>query len=230
VFTEQEPGIYQKLDFAPNTLVIIPKNVMHDEKHFVESKLTAIGFTPDEQDKRYFNEKKVTEPVVYQDPNKKIQSLITKIEKEYSRHTPFYKEMIQLLISQILATVFSAATEPSSDEMIDFTVAYIDEHFTMKISIDEIAAQTYYSTDHFRVLFKQKIGKTPKAYILDKRLEYAKELIEQSNLSLSEISGLCGFTDYIQFNKFFKKKEGLLPSEYLKQRKVQVHGDTKKSE
>lgn len=94
-----------------------------------------------------------------------------------------------------------------------------NRYCSAKISIDEIASQTYYSTDHFRVLFKKRVGKTPKAYILDKRLDYAKQLMLESNLSLFEISELCGFTDYIQFNKFFKKKEGVGPNEFLK-----IHG------
>lgn len=216
VFTEQEPGIYQKLDFEKNTLVVIPKNVMHDEKHFVASNLTAIGFSLHEDDVRLFGDTNISEPFVFQDKHKKIQNLIMKIEKEYSRHSPFYKEMIQLLISQILTLIFSPQYSTATDEIIDFAISYIDEHFTAEIKLDEIAAQTYYSPDHFRILFKKKVGKTPKAYILDKRLDYAKQLINESNLSLSEISSLCGFTDYIQFNKFFKKKEGIAPSEYAK--------------
>ncbi len=214
VFTEQEPGIYQKLDFGPNTLVLIPSNVMHDEKHYTASNLTAIGFSVGEADERIFGGVRPSEPIVFHDKHKKIQSLITKIEKEYSRHTPFYKEMIQLLIMQIITLVLSPQSSTAPDEIMDFAIAYIDEHFTAEIRIEDIAAQTYYSTDHFRVLFRRKMGKTPKAYILDKRLEYAKQLMNESNLSLSEISSLCGFSDYIQFNKFFKKKEGVSPSEY----------------
>ena len=216
VFTEQEPGIYQKLDFETNTLVIIPKNVMHDEKHYVASNLTAIGFSLHESDMSLFGGMDISEPFFYQDKNKKLQNLVMKIEKEYSKHSPVYKEMIQLLISQILTLIFTPQYSTSTDEIIDFAIAYIDEHFTAEIKLDEIAAQTYYSSDHFRILFKKKVGKTPKAYILDKRLDYAKQLINESTLSLSEISSLCGFSDYIQFNKFFKKKEGVSPSEYAK--------------
>lgn len=212
------PVFTKKLDFSSNTLVVIPKNILHDEKHFVESKLTAIGFSPDESDKQLFGKNAFDEPFLYHDNHNKIQNIISKIEQEYSRRTPYSKEMIRLLLAETIASIFSPQSATVADEMIDFTIAYIDEHFTTKISIEEIAAQTYYSTDHFRVLFEQKVGKSPKAYILDKRLEYSKQLISKTNLSLSEISALCGFTDYIQFNKFFKKKEKITPSEFAGKR------------
>lgn len=78
VFTELEPGIYKKLDFSSNTLVVIPKNILHDEKHFVESKLMAIGFSPDESDKQLFGKNAFDEPFLYHDNHNKIQNIISK--------------------------------------------------------------------------------------------------------------------------------------------------------
>jgi transcriptional regulator GlxA family with amidase domain len=53
----------------------------------------------------------------------------------------------------------------------------------------------------------------PKAYMIDKRIQFAKKLICETNLSLTRISELCGFNDYAQFNKFYKKKEKVSPSQ-----------------
>lgn len=68
-----------------------------------------------------------------------------------------------------------------------------------------------------RIIFpkylKKKFGLTPKVYIQEKRLEYAKKLIMETELTLNQISELCGFSDYIQFSKFYKKKEGISPSQ-----------------
>ena len=44
-------------------------------------------------------------------------------------------------------------------------------------------------------------------------LHYAKKLIMETELTLNQISELCGFSDYIQFSKFYKKKEGISPSQ-----------------
>jgi AraC-like DNA-binding protein len=101
----------------------------------------------------------------------------------------------------------------AQDDLLDFIKNYIDEHFTQNIKIEDLSAKIFYSPDYFCKLFKEKFGTTPKAYILDKRIHFAKKLIYETQLSLTRISELCGFSDYVQFNKFYKKKENISPSQ-----------------
>lgn len=118
--------------------------------------------------------------------------------------------MIRLLLAETIASIFSPQSATVADEMIDFTIAYIDEHFTTKISIEEIASQTYYSTDHFRVLFEQKVGKSPKAYILDKRLEYSKQLIPKQIFLFLKSAPCADLPTTFNLINFSKKRKKLL--------------------
>ena len=210
VYMQQEAGAYKQIKFCQNTLILLPPNILHDEKHLTASKTTAIGFYIDESDKLEIDR---NEPLVFNTKNEEIPKFIKRIQKEYAQQSPLFEKLIELLLKRILILLFS--NNPTNNEdMINFTKSYIDEHFTMKINFEVLATQIHYSEDHFRVLFKKLVGVSPKAYVLEKRLNYAKKLLAGSTIPLTEISELCGFSDYVQFVKFFKKREGLAPSEY----------------
>ena len=91
---------------------------------------------------------------------------------------------------------------------------YIDEYFRTELNVNELASIAGYTPDYFRILFKEKTGKTPKKYILDKKIDYAKKLLEHSTLSITNISYECGFNYVPQFLVFFKKYAGLTPNQY----------------
>ena len=210
VFMDKETGIYEQLDFSDNTLLIIPPNILHDEKHFSSSKVTAIGFTPEKENSVFFHSRN---PILFLDHKKIAYEYICKIEKEYSKRSPFYQEMICLLLNRCLAEIDKTGISSTKDKLLEETKHYIDEHFSHKIKIGELAPQFFYCPDYFSKIFKEKFGLTPKVYIQEKRLEYAKKLIMETELTLNQISELCGFSDYIQFSKFYKKKEGISPSQ-----------------
>ena len=218
VFTDKEDGIYKQIDFTDDTVILIPPNILHDEKHDTPSKLTAIGFSvsPDDKELSFLN---ATAPFLFVDHNSEIKKLIQQIEQLYSQRTPLYKNIIELLISSILLMLCSREDKNDPSETIKFTKHYIDEHFTAPIEIDMLAKQIGYSSDHFRILFNKFVGKNPKAYILEKRLEFAKNLLHETDYSSEMISSMCGFQNPSQFNKFFKLKDGQTPLQYRIQTK-----------
>lgn len=213
IFTDKELGAYKYIEFSDNSVILIPPNTLHDEKHYTDSKLTAIGFSlsPEDKDIPLLH---TAAPLHYHDDNGKIRDLIQKIEQVYSQRTPLYQKIIELLILSILMLLGQDKKVNDTDEQLRFTKAYIDEHFTAPIEVDILARQIGYSVDHFRILFKNYFGQNPKDYILDKRLELAKRLLSETDTPTGTIGGMCGFADPAQFNKFFKNKIGQTPLEY----------------
>ena len=65
--------------------------------------------------------------------------------------------------------------------------------------------------DHFRRLFKADTGTTPVEYLNRIRINYAKELLENSTLSVKNIAQMCGFDDQYYFSRVFKKQTGESP-------------------
>ena len=72
----------------------------------------------------------------------------------------------------------------------------------------------FLSPSRYREVFKEATGLSPLEYVLRQRIHLACELIEQGDLSISQVAELCGFTDRLYFQRFFKKHTGVTPAQY----------------
>ena len=68
-------------------------------------------------------------------------------------------------------------------------------------------------------LFKEEYGRTVRRYLIEKRLAYACELLENSDMPVCSVALSCGFSDEIHFMKSFKKQYGMTATEYRKSAK-----------
>ena len=94
---------------------------------------------------------------------------------------------------------------------------FIDEGFTIpNLSIAKLCEDAGISHPHLLRLFKKKYNTTIIKYLISKRLEFACELLQNSNLTVSEIAFSSGFSDDIHFMKTFKKELGITPQNYRK--------------
>lgn len=93
-------------------------------------------------------------------------------------------------------------------------LSYIHRNFRNKITLEEIAAAANISEREANRIFQKIIHQTPFEYLLSYRLNMAKELLSHSDLSITEISYRCGFTDSAYMGKQFRKANGLTPKEY----------------
>lgn len=92
---------------------------------------------------------------------------------------------------------------------------YIDSHFLEKINIDAISKEAKLSEYHFIRLFKLVFNTTPYKYCVEKRLQFALELLK-NNYSTSEVSIILEYTDVPAFSKAFKQHFGFSPSSIRK--------------
>jgi AraC-like DNA-binding protein len=65
-------------------------------------------------------------------------------------------------------------------------------------------------------VFKLGYGITPNRYIISKKLEYAKQLLDVGYLPIAEVADMAGFTDVYYFSKQFKLETGITPGNYKK--------------
>jgi len=88
----------------------------------------------------------------------------------------------------------------------------IENHIFSELSIAELAVLSNFSLSAFKRHFKEQFDSTPAKYILAKRLERAKHLLEFSGLSVTEICHETGFNNHSHFSKTFKQAYGFSPS------------------
>lgn len=104
--------------------------------------------------------------------------------------------------------------EITDNELVNRAIKFIQRNFYNHISNEEIAGVCSCSVSTLCHLFKKFKGISVRKYICDLRISYAKELLKESNLSITLISYKTGFSDYNYFAGKFKKETGFSPSEY----------------
>ena len=91
---------------------------------------------------------------------------------------------------------------------------YIDASIDQEIKLADLAALAGMSQFHFSHLFKQSLGITPYQYLLQQRIERAKQLLRQPDRSIMEIAFLCGFNSHSHLSKQFRQLTGMTPKAY----------------
>ncbi len=94
-------------------------------------------------------------------------------------------------------------------------VSFIDKNLHSKITLEELAEISGLSKDYLSQLFKKTTGITITEYIMKKRLNSAKQLLDR-NVSISDTAYALGFCSESYFISCFKKKYGITPKEYIK--------------
>ncbi|CUH96646.1 hypothetical protein P22_2736 [Propionispora sp. 2/2-37] len=87
----------------------------------------------------------------------------------------------------------------------------------LTLSLSEIAAQLKITPEYLGTQFHKEVGCHFSIYIKNKRLDYAKLLLKNSNSRISDIAARVGYNDAKYFSHLFKKETGLLPIEYRRQ-------------
>lgn len=111
-----------------------------------------------------------------------------------------------------------------NDRKLRFILEYIDANFRYPLSLESLAAQVSYSPIYFHKLFCAAMGKTPRKYILERRIRAAREMLEMGNIPLSNIAMECGFSSQSYFNFIFKKETGMTPSAYIRENNDRYRG------
>lgn len=91
---------------------------------------------------------------------------------------------------------------------------YIQENYIHNITLDTLSQVAHSNKTSLTQAFKEAYGTTPLRYIIQLRIKKAKELLVETNISISEISELVGFQTIHYFSRFFKEKEHCSPLEY----------------
>ncbi|MBJ6364285.1 helix-turn-helix domain-containing protein [Paenibacillus roseus] len=92
--------------------------------------------------------------------------------------------------------------------------AYIEEHATSSMRVEDLANHVQLSVSRASHLFKEYVGKSIIEYALEIRLSVAEERIKYSSMTLEQIAETCGFGSYSYFFRIFRRKHGISPAEF----------------
>lgn len=173
--------------------------------------------------------------------NAALQKHLQDIDEQYNNVSPYYKAGILASIIHFLVAIgradihsenkFSGTVTSKRHEYIDKfnnICAYITEHCTEDISVEDMALRAGFSKYHFSRLFKEFTGISCHEYLMLQRLTLAKQLLNEPDIGITEVSMRAGFNSISSFIRFFKAQEHCTPTEYKKLNKggsYNMHGD-----
>jgi AraC-like DNA-binding protein len=154
-----------------------------------------------------------------------ISQLFNRIIDSYSSHASSENLLTTVLIAELLIHLeriysycYTTNKNYKSHRKIEPRVKSLLEDINLnyknKISLDELANQHYMNKYYMCHLFKSETSFSIGEYINSQRIMHAKDLLENDKLSFNEIAQMCGFEDYSNFYKIFKKLMGASPSKY----------------
>lgn len=162
-------------------------------------------------------------PLIYND----IYNILVQIRSEYFNQTEFAELTIQALLLNMFVKIgenrtkesdLFASVKPSKQhdyvQRFNAALEYIDENYTEDISLEFLADRIGFSKFHFSRLFKQYTNYNFSDYLCNRRIRAAEELLSNPDSSITEVALESGFASISTFNRIFKQRKGMTPSEY----------------
>ncbi len=104
-------------------------------------------------------------------------------------------------------------------ELMQIAKEYMENNYEKDITLSDVAKYIFLSQSYFAHAFKEEFDISPKSYLLCVRVERSKELLEKTDLKVSDVALSVGFASQQRYNDVFKKHVGMTPLRYRKEAK-----------
>lgn len=147
-----------------------------------------------------------------------IQTRFQRLFDCFLKNDEFREKDLTASLNKLLIEIARAIRDKDEPrKSLSKSLRYINDNYSTAIKIPDLAKMENMSMTSFNMNFKEQIGVSPTKYIINIRMNMAKELLEASDLPIKEISLMCGYSDYHFFAKVFKKNIGTSPKNYRKE-------------
>jgi AraC-like DNA-binding protein len=176
--------------------------------------------------KGYYSEKLMTAgffkpsmPFISVGMNRELLLNLQKLLETVRASSAGYHQVAAGITLQILG-LLNAATEKENNmddpirRLISKSIFILQESFDTPVNIEKLAKDLPMGYSTFRRAFKKITGSSPNQYLLDLRLNKAKDLLLSTKLNINEIADQTGFDSIYYFSKLFKKKNAGSPTSF----------------
>lgn len=160
-----------------------------------------------------------------------LRSLVSNAIAELDREDRYSREVLDSIFTQLpihLIRLFHAKGEKPHQEIVSEPeilcyrlMNYIDTHIYTLTSLEELSRVTCYNYSYLSALFHKVTSGTLAEYYRSRRLETAKLLIKEQNLSISKIAELLNYSSIYTFSRAFKDRYGQSPDSYRKSERTE---------
>ena len=205
-----------------NSLVIINPNVIHTEAslnaqplEYIVLGIDGIELANSENSNGQFCMLDHFESV-------EISGCLRNILREMELKNTGYEDICQaymeiLIIRLMRSTSLAVPAEPqtiSGNRQCAAVRRHIDVHFKEPLTLEQLAEEAHMNKFYLSHAFKREYGISPINYMITKRIEESKYLLAETDLSLSQVAQMLGFSSPSYFSQVFRRTQNLSPTEY----------------
>lgn len=104
-------------------------------------------------------------------------------------------------------------------------MAHVETHMADTLRLDEVAALVKLSSSYFSAAFRRSFGVSPYAYIIGRRVDFAKQRMLEGNTPLCQIALECGLADQAHLSRIFRRVTGATPTAWRRRQKRHAADD-----
>lgn len=214
-----------------DTLIIINPNTRHTEKSSASSHLTYIALGIDNVQFEFTSKDETLDSAYHIYDFHKHQSSILPIMKEmlaeirdkkggYEEICQNFFSILLLRIQRITGESCSIALPTDIPPECAALKQYLDAHYVEKITLDGLAEVFHMNKYYLVHIFSKAFGISPINYLLERRILHSKDLLKNSDFTITQIARLGGFSSSNYFTQSFKKYTGLTPKNYRRKHRL----------
>ena len=156
-----------------------------------------------------------------------VTTCLRQMAREIRERQPGCDEVCQKLLEIILLRLLRredfalgrAPEGPRGSRECDLVRRYIDNHFKENLTLDQLAGMVHVSKYYLSHAFRKEFQTSPISYLISRRIQESKFLLRETDLSLSQIAQILGFSSLSYFSQSFRRLEDTSPLEYRRQRR-----------
>ena len=152
-----------------------------------------------------------------------LRNILREMEQKSTGYEDVCQAYMEILIIRLMRnTALAVPSDPqvvSGNRQCATVRRYIDLHFKEPLTLEQLAEEAHMNKYYLSHTFKREYGVSPINYMISRRIEESKYLLAETDLSMSHIAQLLGFSSLSYFSQVFRRTQSLSPMEYRRNTK-----------
>lgn len=149
-----------------------------------------------------------------------LWNILREMEQKHTGFEEVCQACMEMLVIRLMRSIDLSVSADSQSAAGNKPCAavkrYIDQHFKEALSLEQLAAKAHMNKYYLAHTFKEEYGVSPINYMISRRIVESKYLLTETDLSLSQIAQLLGFSSPSYFSQAFRRSQGVSPMDYRK--------------
>ncbi len=212
-------GFYMK-DLSGRIMVINRYNCANNN---ISNEMDAIGKTSHDLFKPFFADAYYNTDAEVMKTGRPLLNKVTPtfnclMKPKITNRVPLYDKNHKIMgVAMAYYSVDSAAASPTWSQRFAIVIDYIHTHYAEQVKSEKLAKLAQVSETHLKRTFNQIFGMPPIEYVILTRINAARELLDTTDRTVSDIAQAVGFYDHSHLIRHFKRLRGCTPNQYRKQ-------------